>query len=87
MNNMEFVDDLRRTHSDQVGGLMDLLEALQLAVSELGGRHSGHWDGSGRYGAGCEVCIEEWNLKGRLDEVIEDEKIRRAREQAESDPS
>ena len=44
--------------------------SLQRAISELGGRHTGHWDPTGRSGAGCPVCKEEYKTKDELREII-----------------
>lgn len=51
--------------------VMVLARALDDAISNLGGDHSGHWDSTMQRGLGCPVCIREREEKERLKEVLE----------------
>jgi hypothetical protein len=51
--------------------ILELKAALQRAISELGGSHTGHWDSTRQYGAGCPVCIREREVKVELRAILE----------------
>jgi hypothetical protein len=48
----------------------ELRAALKRALDDLGGSHSGHWDPTQQRGAGCPVCIKEWDIKVELRKVL-----------------
>ncbi len=46
--------------------VVEMAEALDSAILNLGCNHSGHWDKTGGSGSGCLVCMAEHETKDRI---------------------
>jgi len=64
------IEQLQRERDAALAQVTKLRKALERALRELGGQHSGHWDSTGGHGSGCPVCIHEGEVRDELRAVL-----------------